>query len=43
MLEKMPKNVDWSILKNYEKEDKTAGTQTFSCTGDKCELVDLTT
>ena len=41
-LEKMPKEVDWSILKNYEKEDKTSGTQTFACSGDKCEIVDLT-
>lgn len=41
-LEKMPKEVDWSILKNYEKEDKTTGTQTFACSGDKCEIVDLT-
>lgn len=39
---KMPKNVDWTSLKNYEKEDRTVGTQTFSCTGDKCEIVDLT-
>jgi len=38
----MPKNVDCSLLKNYEKEDSTKGTQTFSCTGDKCEIVDLT-
>ena len=42
-LESMPKNVDWSLLKNYEKEDKTVGAQTFACSGDKCELVDLTT
>ena len=42
-LEAMPKNVDWSLLKNYEKEDKTVGAQTFACSGDKCELVDLTT
>ena len=42
-LEAMPKNVDWSLLKNYEKEDKTVGTQTFACSGDKCEIVDLTT
>ena len=41
-LESMPKNVDWSILTRYEKEDKTVGTQTFACSGDKCELVDLT-
>jgi ribonucleoside-triphosphate reductase len=39
---KMPKDVDWSLLSKYEKEDKTVGTQTFACSGDKCELVDLT-
>jgi ribonucleoside-diphosphate reductase alpha chain len=39
----MPKNVDWSLLKNYEKTDTTASSQTFACSGDKCELVDLTT
>jgi ribonucleoside-triphosphate reductase len=38
----MPKNVDWSLLEKYEKEDKTTGTQTFACSGDKCEIVDLT-
>jgi len=41
-LDKMPKNVDWTLLINYEKEDKTVGTQTFACSGDKCEIVDLT-
>jgi ribonucleoside-diphosphate reductase alpha chain len=43
LLVKMPKNVDWSLLKNYEKTDTTASSQTFACSGDKCELVDLTT
>jgi ribonucleoside-diphosphate reductase alpha chain len=38
----MPKNVDWSLLEKYEKTDTTASSQTFACTGDKCELVDLT-
>jgi len=42
LLLKIPTNVDWSELKNYEKVDTTTGTQTFACTGDKCELVDLT-
>lgn len=41
-LENMPNNVDWTTLSKYEKEDKTVGTQTFACSGDKCELVDLT-
>jgi ribonucleoside-diphosphate reductase alpha chain len=43
LCEKMPKDVDWSLLKNYEREDSTKGTQTYACTGDKCEIVDLTT
>ena len=42
-LDAMPKGVDWSELVNYEKEDKTVGVQTFACTGDTCEVVDLTT
>lgn len=42
LTEKMPKNVNWSDLHKYEKEDKTTGTQQFACSGDKCELVDLT-
>lgn len=42
LLARMPQNVDWSLLSKYEKEDSTVGTQTFACTGDKCELVDLT-
>ena len=27
---------------NYEVEDQTSGTQTFACSGDNCEVVDLT-
>jgi ribonucleoside-diphosphate reductase alpha chain len=42
LLAKMPKNIDWSLLQNYEKEDNTVGNQTFACSGDKCEVVDLT-
>ena len=39
----LPNSVEWSkTLVSYEKEDSTAGTQTFACSGDKCELVDLT-
>jgi ribonucleoside-diphosphate reductase alpha chain len=43
LVAKMPSNIDWSLLKNYEKSDTTASSQTFACSGDKCELVDLTT
>jgi ribonucleoside-diphosphate reductase alpha chain len=42
MLAKLPKDVDWSELSKYEKEDNTTGTQTFSCAAGACELVDLT-
>jgi ribonucleoside-diphosphate reductase alpha chain len=42
LLAKMPKDADWSLLSNYEKEDNTIGNQTFACSGDKCEVVDLT-
>lgn len=42
MVAKMPKNVDWSLLTNYEKEDNTAGTQTYACSAGSCEIVDLT-
>lgn len=39
----LPNSVEWSkTLVSYEKEDSTSGTQTFACSGDKCELVDLT-
>jgi ribonucleoside-triphosphate reductase len=43
LLEKMPKNVDWSKLKEYEKSDSTKSSQTMACSADGCELVDLTT
>jgi ribonucleoside-triphosphate reductase len=42
LLAATPKDIDWSELKKYEKVDQTVGTQTFACSGDKCELVDLT-
>ena len=41
-LQSMPKSIDWSKLSNYEKEANTAGTQTLACSGDSCEVVDLT-
>jgi ribonucleoside-diphosphate reductase alpha chain len=42
-LKTIPQNVDWSGLIKFEKEDSTKGTQTYACSGDKCEVVDLTT
>jgi ribonucleoside-diphosphate reductase alpha chain len=38
----MPKAIDWSELSEYEQEDNTAGMQTMACSGDVCEIVDLT-
>ena len=42
LLKRMPSSVDWSKLGDYEKEDNTHGTQTLNCTGDVCEIVDIT-
>ena len=42
MLKFMPKSIDWEKLNEYEQEDNTAGSQTFACSGDVCEIVDLT-
>lgn len=38
MLAKMPVNVDWTELINYEQEDNTVSMQALSCTGGVCEL-----
>ena len=42
LLSLMPKKIDWSKLAEYEKEDNTSGMQTLACSGDSCEIVDLT-
>jgi len=41
-LTKMPKNVDWSLLREFEKEDTTSGGRELACTAGVCEVVDLT-
>jgi ribonucleoside-diphosphate reductase alpha chain len=38
----MPAKIDWSKLSEYETEDGTKSSQTFACSGDVCEIVDLT-
>jgi len=43
LLAKMPSEINWSDLSFYEKEDMTSGSQTFACSADNCEVVDLTT
>jgi ribonucleotide reductase alpha subunit len=42
MIKKMPKNIDWVKLKEYESEDNTTSTQELSCTAGSCEVVDIT-
>jgi len=42
VLSQMPEAIDWSLLADYEQEDNTSGSQTMACTGDSCEIVDLT-
>ena len=37
----MPEKIDWSKLADYEQEDNTKSSQTFACTGDVCEIVDI--
>ena len=42
LLSLMPKSIDWSKLSEYEHEDNTVAMQTMACSGDSCEIVDLT-
>jgi hypothetical protein len=38
----MPKQINWDALSEYEQEDNTVAMQTMACSGDVCEIVDLT-
>ena len=42
MVDLSPATIEWDKLSEYEKEDNTAGSQTLACSGDSCEIVDLT-
>ena len=37
----MPKDIDWSMLSEYEKTDMTSGSQELACSAGVCEIVDL--
>jgi len=37
----MPKSVDWSLLREFEKEDTTSGGRELACTAGVCEIVDI--
>ena len=41
LLAKMPERIDWSKLSEYELEDTTTGMSTMACSGDSCEIVDI--
>ena len=41
LLSVMPDKINWADLSNYEKEDTTVAMQTMACSGDSCELVDI--
>ena len=36
---KMPKDIDWSKLSDYEKEDGTTSSRTLACEGTQCEVI----
>ena len=41
LLGRMPKNVDWSKISEYEQQDNTTSSQQLACTAGVCEVVDL--
>lgn len=40
-LDKMPQDVDWTRLGEYETTDQTTGSQELACSAGVCEVVDL--
>ena len=42
LLSVMPEKIDWAGLSEYEKDDNTVAMQSMACSGDVCEIVDLT-
>jgi len=41
LLKTMPKMIDWAGLSEHEKDDNTNAMQTLACSGDTCEIVDI--
>ena len=41
LLDKTPKNIEWSKLTTYENTDLTSNTSLTACVGDVCEIVDI--
>jgi len=42
MVDNSPAKIDWTKLAELEHADNTSGMQTMACTGDVCEMVDIT-
>ena len=40
-LDKMPIKIDWTKLSMYEDDDNTISSQTFACSGNVCDIVDI--
>ena len=41
LTKKMPTAIDWSMLKDFEKEDTTTGSKDLACVAGACEIVDI--
>ena len=41
LLERMPKEIKWDKLSEYEKEDSTSGSHDLACSAGVCEVVDI--
>ena len=41
LMKDSPKKIEWEKLSEYELEDNTESSQTFACTSDACEVVDI--
>jgi len=39
---RMPSTINWTLLREYEREDHTTGSQELACTAGVCEVVDIT-
>lgn len=38
-MERMPASLDWTKLREYEKEDTTTGSRELACQGNNCEII----
>lgn len=41
LVKRMPARIEWEKLSEYEVEDSTTGSQTYACTAESCEVVDI--